>query len=107
MHTVKPETISRWVREGKLTEREAALVRGSASARGFRGHKYELLRWLEDRSPGVSKRLIGDSVKGWARQHCASPRQAGQSQNSRSLASIAWTSFPTIEGSLHCAQSLG
>jgi hypothetical protein len=40
--TVTLQTIWRWV--GRLTERQGLLLRGTASARGFRGHKYEPLR---------------------------------------------------------------
>ena len=65
--TIRPDTIARWVREGKLTERESLLLRGTPSARGYRGHKYAILRWLEDFSPGVSRRVIGDTMKGWQR----------------------------------------
>jgi hypothetical protein len=36
-YPVKPETISRWVREGRMSQRSAALLRGSAAVRGFRG----------------------------------------------------------------------
>jgi hypothetical protein len=50
---VRLETISRFVREHRLTEREALLLRGTASARGFRGPLQASLTWLEDYSPGV------------------------------------------------------
>jgi hypothetical protein len=66
-YQVKLETISRWVREGRMTERDAALLRGSASQRGFRGPWWAMLAWLEDYSPGASKRWYGDSKRGWKR----------------------------------------
>jgi hypothetical protein len=64
---LKLETISRYVREWRLTEREALLLRGTPSARGFRGPLWASLAWLEDFSPGVTKRWVGDSKRGWKR----------------------------------------
>ena len=43
------------------------LVRGSAAMPGFRGHIYATLRWLENLSPGASRRFFGDRRKGWKR----------------------------------------
>jgi len=64
---LKPQTISRLVREGRMTERGAALLRGSAAQRGFRGPVQASLRWLEDRAPGAIKLFYGDRMKGWKR----------------------------------------
>ena len=66
-YPLRPETIARFVREGRLTEREALLLRGTPSTRGFRGPLQASLTWLEDRSPGVRKRWAGDRWKGWPR----------------------------------------
>jgi hypothetical protein len=68
------ETISRYVREGRLSEREGALLRGSPAMRGFRGTLWASLAWLENFSPGVTKRWVGDSKKGWKR--CVEPAHA-------------------------------
>jgi hypothetical protein len=62
---LKLETISRWVREGRLSEREGLLLRGSPSTPGFRGRFQESITWLETFSPGVGKRFRPN--KGWQR----------------------------------------
>jgi hypothetical protein len=65
-YPLRLETISRYVREGKLTEREALLLRGTASTRGFRGGLQESITWLENFSPGVSARFYTFN-RGWTR----------------------------------------
>jgi len=65
--TEKLTTISRWVREHRMTEKDALLLRGTASARGFRGRLFECLDWLEDRSPGAKARYYGERFKAWKR----------------------------------------
>jgi hypothetical protein len=64
---LKPETIRRFVQDGRMTERDAALLRGSPAMRGFSGPLWPSLAWLENFSPGATKRFIGDSKKGWKR----------------------------------------
>ena len=64
---LRASTLARYVREGRLSEREAELVRGSAAMPGFRGHISATLRWLENFSPGASSRFFGDRRKGWKR----------------------------------------
>jgi hypothetical protein len=67
LNVLRVSTLARFVREGRFTEREAALVRGSAALPGFRGHIYATLRWLENLSPGATRRFFGDRRKGWKR----------------------------------------
>jgi hypothetical protein len=64
---LKPETISRLVLKGRMTERDALLLRGTPTTKGFRGRLQESLTWLEDRSPGARARFLGDRMKGWKR----------------------------------------
>jgi hypothetical protein len=50
-----------------MTERDALLLRGTPTARGFRGRLQESLTWLENFSPGARARFLGDRMKGWER----------------------------------------
>jgi hypothetical protein len=64
---LKLETIARYVADRRLSEREAALLRGSPAMRGFRGPLWPSLARLENFSPGATKRWVGTSKLGWKR----------------------------------------
>jgi hypothetical protein len=76
---ISVETVRRYVAQNRLTEREGALLRGSAAMRGFAGCVDHSLDWLERFSPGVGARFRGATLNtgGETLRRCGRGRDAG------------------------------